>query len=773
MELPHCLTSQQDINSPPDLFEPPSSPSSSSPSPPPFLQSSFNHQTEGTASLPWQLPSTVDLSYFGPGNDAYSIDSRQSTPYDNTFRAFTDSQPQYMTGAFSPNPRLRIEQSTPSNEIPSAITPPPMSEGSTWAQASWNNLSPTRAYLSPQAQQYTRQNPFHTHKRLSSGSSVGSVGPDSPYTQTQAYPHIVDLDTGSAASPQLDPYDTTSYHPAQHYGKPLYAPSSAFNALSLFNPTFDDFNISDNDAVSMMAGHHTMRQAVAQQDTSGVNAEQRNPRRSFGGMDGSTVVQTNIPKLDRTVSDVYQDELFDSSLGASAPCQRNHQHQHQYCVTQAQLLSPSYRSVFNDRLKEAHTARSVSPSTNMSRERSPFRDSSEFAGQTFQQDSGASAATQINSTVQIGGQQNMPTDTDMYASRRHDYESTPKTISPKEAQRDYDESQDDFKMRSFHREPDFSSAHAAHTQFASGDRNTTHDNRHSQDDHTKDNDSKKKNNIKLTKILTGVANNHAVQDYASLSDRRRSPKVSTSQQPSSNYTFMPASGPTSVQPQKYPFITRRRRQSSSMRSGQSDQVPEFPASLSSMESTKSDSAQEQNIRPPAFASQDTRSSQRSDDAASPIPRPSDTSAKSGTYTCVATGCSARFDTSAKLQKHRRANHRDSPRHGSTPTTKSPSTSRSHNSQTAVNNVSRNNAHGPHRCEQIISSTGKPCNAVFSRSYDLTRHEASIHDNEKTKVRCGLCTEEKTFSRSDALTRHMRVVHPNVDYPGRNRRRGGV
>ncbi|KAL8801398.1 MAG: hypothetical protein Q9200_006958 [Gallowayella weberi] len=72
--------------------------------------------------------------------------------------------------------------------------------------------------------------------------------------------------------------------------------------------------------------------------------------------------------------------------------------------------------------------------------------------------------------------------------------------------------------------------------------------------------------------------------------------------------------------------------------------------------------------------------------------------------------------------------------------------------------------GPHKCERINPSTGRPCVAVFSRSYDLTRHEDTIHNLSKTrKVRCHVCTEEKTFARSDALTRHMRVVHPDVDF----------
>jgi uncharacterized Zn-finger protein len=83
---------------------------------------------------------------------------------------------------------------------------------------------------------------------------------------------------------------------------------------------------------------------------------------------------------------------------------------------------------------------------------------------------------------------------------------------------------------------------------------------------------------------------------------------------------------------------------------------------------------------------------------------------------------------------------------------------------------RNSQAGPHRCDRINPSTGKPCNSVFSRPYDLTRHEDTIHNGRKQKVRCHLCTEEKTFSRNDALTRHMRVVHPDVDWVGKQKRK---
>ena len=65
---------------------------------------------------------------------------------------------------------------------------------------------------------------------------------------------------------------------------------------------------------------------------------------------------------------------------------------------------------------------------------------------------------------------------------------------------------------------------------------------------------------------------------------------------------------------------------------------------------------------------------------------------------------------------------------------------------------------PYRCDRINPSTGKACKTYFSRSYDLTRHEDSVHKVRKT-LQCHYCIEKKTFSRGDAFTRHMRVVHP--------------
>ena len=83
---------------------------------------------------------------------------------------------------------------------------------------------------------------------------------------------------------------------------------------------------------------------------------------------------------------------------------------------------------------------------------------------------------------------------------------------------------------------------------------------------------------------------------------------------------------------------------------------------------------------------------------------------------------------------------------------------------------RTSGYGLHICEHINHFTGKPCNSVWARQYDLVRHEDSIHNNRKQKVRCHICPEEKTFARNDALNRHMRVVHPNHDWLGKTRKR---
>lgn len=67
--------------------------------------------------------------------------------------------------------------------------------------------------------------------------------------------------------------------------------------------------------------------------------------------------------------------------------------------------------------------------------------------------------------------------------------------------------------------------------------------------------------------------------------------------------------------------------------------------------------------------------------------------------------------------------------------------------------------GPHRCDILNPQTGKLCNKVFSRPYDLIRHQDTIHATVRKTFKCEMCGEaSKTFSRMDALSRHVRVKH---------------
>ena len=128
-------------------------------------------------------------------------------------------------------------------------------------------------------------------------------------------------------------------------------------------------------------------------------------------------------------------------------------------------------------------------------------------------------------------------------------------------------------------------------------------------------------------------------------------------------------------------------------------------------------------------------------SSSPITKPEGSKADTGAYTCTVPGCQQRFNSIVKYQKHKQQNHRQPAPVGMTSTLRGNLSSRHQ---------------GPHRCTMINPQNGKPCNTIFSRPYDLTRHEDTIHNTTREKVRCEICNDEKTFSRQDALTRHKKV-----------------
>ncbi|KAL8660203.1 MAG: hypothetical protein Q9226_000004 [Calogaya cf. arnoldii] len=694
---------------------------------------------------------TYQLPYKYSPSDSY-LHSNPSTPsYDYHSNGLQDTQ--YMSSDSPYTPPIRVQQSTPGYALPDSPfnSPPFMLEG---ISNSWESYSqPT--HLSPHArQQHSLRRGYQTHKRIPSDSSVASVGPDSPYTQTLAYPHILDPESGSIASVQYDSYGS-GYPSIAQYSKTQYAPQISENQESFLAPAFEDFNPAATDAESYQAVETAMRQALMNQHRApNMNNQSHSSRGSFDGEYNElsriqSSGQRNTTKLNRTMSDIYQDELYNPSLNTCAPPQQTQQK-----IPPENLLSPQKNSVFSDLFQAAQSghvsARSASPATSIARERSPFAPASPYANERFSHSTPSSPGpARLNSAAQLREQQKAEADAHVLAEhqpRASDFVPTP-TISPKEVALDYNnEAEEAAKMPLLNQDK----RENQHSAFASTTPNL------SQSD---------------------VDDNTSERSYSNMAPRRQrgsnfAASTASGQSGSgSTFTFMPPSVPQ-MPTTTYPFLSHHmlRRQSSSIRST-TDQAPEFPAQLTSMESSISENAPSENMNRPEFTSS-AESTQRSPPSPG-LQRPSDTSAASGSYSCTSPDCAARFENAAKLQKHRREAHRNSPPR---PITVPPSTSSTTPTSATTPSASSSSAHrnqqaGPHKCERINPSTGKPCMTIFSRSYDLTRHEDTIHSNRKAKVRCHLCTEEKTFSRNDALTRHMRVVHPNVDFPGKTKRRG--
>ncbi|KAL2786379.1 hypothetical protein BJX66DRAFT_342204 [Aspergillus keveii] len=376
-----------------------------------------------------------------------------------------------------------------------------------------------------------------------------------------------------------------------------------------------------------------------------------------------------ISKLNRTITDVYQDELHNPAQAQRVPKQLGHQEQN--------LLASSYRNPLDDH-PSAQTKAICLCKTGNSYDRSPFRRNSllaaEFDHDVFPQP----AVTSVpNPHPGIGIQQTQV--------------EQPKTISSKDA-----------VLHDFNQNEDQSLPYLQQSDFNLAD--------------------------------TKLRQDNTIQPAPRFQSMESFPHLS--QAPTSSSQSV-----VSSQPQQ------QSRRPSQQQNSPLHQNPDFPASSSRFKSTGSD-VFSNGIASPSLPKTTPRHG-------STINRPQDTSTNGGTYTCTYHGCTQRFETPSELQKHKRNAHRQTTPGGQQP---------------GRDGTSRNSQAGPHRCDRFNPQTGKPCGSIFSRPYDLTRHEDTIHNARKQKTRCYLCTKEKTFSRNDVLTRHMRVVHPEVDWPSTQRRK---
>jgi len=427
-------------------------------------------------------------------------------------------------------------------------------------------------------------------------------------------------------------------------------------------------------------------------------------------------------RLCRTESEAFTDELYMPSLFAASSVKK----------TPKTFLSP-HNNLISERLQTANLARSTSPNSCSVQDQSPFVSGSDMASRNWRAPTGP-----INTAANIRRQQKEEAEQAEYAQHRPQLQrEQTKTISPKDALLDFSESEPVSALF-----PE---------QFPVGYRS-----------HMGGTEQWPSNNY------FSSSNNTA---FGAMPTQPFTFRSATPAEPSyteTNFDFVvsqPSSegAPSEQFPTSFPAAMAAK-----LNSGSSDATPDFPAALPSMETSLSDLGH-------------APSSQESIANLAPH-RPADTRANTGTYTCTYHGCTRRFDSHNNLQKHKREFHRSQQqsqhRDHTSPTASSASPmqadSPASGSEAGMSNeaiMARNSQAGPHKCTRINPSTNKPCNTVFSRPYDLTRHEDTIHNNRKQKVRCPLCHEEKTFSRHDALTRHMRVVHPEVETHGKRNRRG--
>jgi hypothetical protein len=681
------------------------------------------------------------------------------------------------------SPAIRIQQSTPTPGFQQSNAQNLQQqqnqqsfEGNAYAQ-SWGAFGSNEGMV---ATTQNLQTPGLTgnrsHQRHQSSSSIGSSGSASPFSQShgQQYSYAVSSDgsptvhTASKLGQQYN-VDQSSRSFSNHLPTPTQTPTSdsflasnyaSYNQQGQINSTVAA-TLAMNNAIDHISNNeeeipgmsHSARQSVSSlgqepstpRTVSGDVYEEGFPQASHGEIhplqevelwldeylqyDETDIVQRAVPKFDRTMSEIYQEAGYNPNVSALQT-----QVNPARLATSNQYLSPA-RNVINERLQAAQVARSHSPTSAGSRGVSPFRPDSPYVHDPY---------ARFHTAAQLRQLQKQQADAQELSQHQQQTDSAPKTISPKEALLDYSETEEDAKNPLF---PETSqSDFTQQLQYSAGQQ------RNYQAQGQFDN-----SNAAQTAFANIGVNASRAEQWTNPRRQGAAPYTATSQQqPSYNFSSTPIQTGTSI----LPFSSQNYRSTSSaMPTTKSEETPDFPAHLTSMESSASEAPQ---------STQNSQNSTHTQETQKPVSSLADT----GTYTCTYHGCTLRFETPQKLQKHKREGHRN-PAASLSPASPAAAaaSSASASSMTSAAILARNSQAGPHKCERINPTTGKPCNTIFSRPYDLTRHEDTIHNARKQKVRCALCVEEKTFSRNDALTRHMRVVHPEVDFPGKHRRRG--
>lgn len=467
------------------------------------------------------------------------------------------------------------------------------------------------------------------HQRESSLSSLGSAGPASPYTANTSNPQVAgDIyhdfhDFQHPSSKPLTPVHTPSqeHFLASQYSNFYHASNLGYAmgndglqkhmgdaAMAALMPAPELNDQSVRPSLSTVASHESPSTPPSYEDERRRNGEILKTKFSSDEylLFKDQGFRSDMPKLNRTATDAYVDGLYNPNINiTTAPSQ--------HIPARASPLSPQ-NDVFSQRLQAANnqhlSASNIQTlSTIPSRQRSPFREGSSLAPSA----NGFSNA-RFSTATHMREQQKAETDAQAQSQMGGSSgQTTPKTISPKDVDLVYHEDEEDSKMPPF--------PPLAQQQFPA------------------QRQSRQSPNYRQAPVIhqehSELDDATSQQSFGSMATSRResSSAFSGSSQPG-NFNFTAPAIPAVRQiPQQYPFVPQSRREPSGLSAVSED----FPATLTSMESSSSEFGTEQ----------------------SEIRKPSSVSADTGTYTCTYHGCTLRFDTPAKLQRHKREGHRSS------------------------------------------------------------------------------------------------------------------
>ncbi|KAK1908380.1 hypothetical protein P3342_009229 [Pyrenophora teres f. teres] len=274
----------------------------------------------------------------------------------------------YMTSASYSDfasPAIRIQQSTPTPQMPQGFAQPSMLATNTNTNTSsgldsWSNYGNVHG----QSLQTPSQHQNRGHQRASSSSS--SVGSSASQYQT----------VGASAGYQ-------SFQ--NHLPTPTHTPTQdSFMA----NANFNNYSQNSANMNDTMSAHMSMKQALMDQgdDVPDFAHSARQSVSSYGHDSPATPHTAQdemdfkmpandmrpVPKFERTYTDIAADTGFYEPSAATQPAAQSK-------PAQSSLLSP-YRTNCNENvqraLQAAQYARSQSPSSTASRSDSPFRKSS-------------------------------------------------------------------------------------------------------------------------------------------------------------------------------------------------------------------------------------------------------------------------------------------------------------------------------------------------------------------------------------------------------------